>query len=172
MGGSGGGSVAPTCNDKARNGDESDVDCGGSCSPCPNAGLCGTSLDCASGVCVTGHCVTPSFACGAFSGCTNFLDGTAPGAARTIQFPSGNERYVPACLKVRFGQTVTFVGGDFSVHPLTHACRPASSPSLDSSSGQTFSVTFDSALGVYGYYCAQHGSITGAGMSGAIEVVR
>jgi plastocyanin len=165
-------SGTPTCSDGARNGNESDLDCGGSCSPCQNGALCGGPLDCASGLCVGGHCTTPGFPCVAFSGCTNFVDATAPGAARIIQFPGANDRYTPDCLKVRFGQTVTFQGGSFNAHPLAHACQPLNAPSLDNTSGQSFSVTFDQALGVYGYYCTQHGSIGGSGMSGAIEVVR
>ncbi|MBL9023290.1 MAG: lamin tail domain-containing protein [Myxococcales bacterium] len=43
--------VAATCTDLARNGDETDVDCGGSCAPC------GLGDDClVPGDCETGHC--------------------------------------------------------------------------------------------------------------------
>lgn len=56
--------VDPTCTDGIQDGDESDVDCGGSCMGDLNssAGLCAVSLkcrspaDCASGVCTTGTC--------------------------------------------------------------------------------------------------------------------
>ena len=166
------GEVAASCSDQTRNGDESDVDCGGSCTPCSLAAVCGTSLDCASGVCVSSHCSSPTVPCGAFAGCTNFTDLTAPSAIRTIQFPNGNDRYRPPCMVVRFGQSVTFQGGEFASHPLTQACGPLNSPLLEVSSGQMLTVTFDRALGTYGYYCRQHGSMTGSGMAGAIEVIR
>ena len=46
----------PTCEDQARNGDESDIDCGGSCTDCANGQLCGTNDDCL-GNCGGGACV-------------------------------------------------------------------------------------------------------------------
>jgi plastocyanin len=152
-------------------GDESDVDCGGTgCSRCGLGAGCGSALDCASGVCVTGGCVAPANACGVFSGCTTFTDLTDAGPA-TIRFPVGGDRYSPACARVRFGQSVTFEGGDFSVHTLGQACGPVSG-AIGASSGQSFTVTFNRALGIFGYHCSQHGSPSGAGMAGAIEVVR
>lgn len=45
-----------TCNDGAQSGDETDVDCGGSCRRCPSAGSCSTGNDCQSGVCAVGTC--------------------------------------------------------------------------------------------------------------------
>src|SRR5262245_61699547 len=44
--------VAPTCIDGSRNGNESDVDCGGSCAPCGPGMQCGTNADCAGALCV------------------------------------------------------------------------------------------------------------------------
>lgn len=46
----------PTCSDGAANGDETDVDCGGSCGPCPYGGKCAPGgcepgLACTNGVC-------------------------------------------------------------------------------------------------------------------------
>ncbi len=38
------------------------------------------------------------------------------------------------------------------------------------SSGSSVSITF-SAAGLYGYYCTAHGTKTGSGMAGAIQVV-
>jgi hypothetical protein len=46
----------PACDDTAPNGDESDVDCGGSCAPCGEAMACGGDGDCAAGSCVEGRC--------------------------------------------------------------------------------------------------------------------
>jgi hypothetical protein len=51
----------PTCTDKQKNADESDVDCGGG--TCPKCGLdlaCVQDLDCASGSCIDGKCGSPA----------------------------------------------------------------------------------------------------------------
>ncbi|HEY8380066.1 MAG TPA: hypothetical protein VIK91_26430 [Nannocystis sp.] len=47
----------PTCDDGERNGDESDVDCGGSCPACADGKACKGPSDCQSGVCEGGVCV-------------------------------------------------------------------------------------------------------------------
>lgn len=99
-----------------------------------------------------------SAGCQGYAGCTNFTDGTA------VTFPlGGNDVYVPKCLRVRAGQQVTFTG-NFSDHPIKQACGPAQV------SGWSSAVTF-TVPGVYGYFCEDHGSQGGSGMSGAIEVV-
>jgi hypothetical protein len=46
----------PTCDDQARNGDETDVDCGGSCPGCAAGQMCGGDDDCA-GKCSDGTCL-------------------------------------------------------------------------------------------------------------------
>ena len=48
--------VAPSCSDDEKNGDESDVDCGGSCSPCAVGLSCEVETDCLSAVCLDGEC--------------------------------------------------------------------------------------------------------------------
>jgi hypothetical protein len=46
--------LAPTCSDAVRNGNEADVDCGGTCpKKCPGGKLCVAGSDCASGACQT-----------------------------------------------------------------------------------------------------------------------
>ncbi|MBN2724691.1 MAG: hypothetical protein JXR95_11530 [Deltaproteobacteria bacterium] len=52
----------PQCTDHEKNGDETDVDCGGSlCSPCEDTKNCLEASDCLSGVCGTdGTCAAPS----------------------------------------------------------------------------------------------------------------
>jgi len=50
----------PGCQDQIKNQDESDVDCGGSCSACPEGQTCNSPLDCASMACVEGICVASS----------------------------------------------------------------------------------------------------------------
>jgi hypothetical protein len=46
----------PSCSDGAKNGTESDIDCGGACLPCANGKVCGTKTDCLSGVCASNTC--------------------------------------------------------------------------------------------------------------------
>ena len=45
-----------TCSDCAKNGDETDVDCGGSCKACQDGQACVVAADCLSGVCIAGAC--------------------------------------------------------------------------------------------------------------------
>ena len=46
----------PGCGDGIKNGDESDVDCGGACDPCGVDAACVVLADCASGLCSAGKC--------------------------------------------------------------------------------------------------------------------
>jgi hypothetical protein len=62
------GECYPRCNDQVRNGNESDVDCGGACTACPDARTCATANDCASGVCLNSKCVARSCTDGLKSG--------------------------------------------------------------------------------------------------------
>jgi len=52
----GDGGPATTCGDNALNGDETDVDCGGSCTPCANTKICKVDKDCATGLCSANKC--------------------------------------------------------------------------------------------------------------------
>lgn len=49
-----------SCFDGIRNGDETDVDCGGSCGPCAAGMHCVMSAGCSSGVCTGGLCRAPT----------------------------------------------------------------------------------------------------------------
>jgi hypothetical protein len=51
---------APKCTDAAKNGDETDVDCGGSCPKCADKQTCISAGDCVSGHCVASVCVAAS----------------------------------------------------------------------------------------------------------------
>jgi hypothetical protein len=54
---------APTpasCEDRQQNGDETALDCGGSCSACADGSSCNSDDDCQSGRCTTGRCAAPS----------------------------------------------------------------------------------------------------------------
>ncbi|MEM9456147.1 MAG: hypothetical protein AAGF11_18335 [Myxococcota bacterium] len=48
------------CNDSIWNGDETDVDCGGPCSPCPDGQMCREDRDCISTTCERGTCEQPA----------------------------------------------------------------------------------------------------------------
>ena len=53
--------AAATCDDKIKNGNENDVDCGGSCPlKCGDTKGCGLGTDCVSGVCTLGKCQAPA----------------------------------------------------------------------------------------------------------------
>jgi hypothetical protein len=54
------GAIVDHCDDRQRDGDESDVDCGGSCSPCPGGASCALPADCQSQSCIAGRCAAPS----------------------------------------------------------------------------------------------------------------
>ena len=57
------------CDDGKRDGDESDVDCGGSCAPCPNLARCQSHDDCAVAHCtVSGVCARPRLQVGSCVG--------------------------------------------------------------------------------------------------------
>lgn len=56
--------AAPSCTDTMRNGDEADIDCGGSCPTCGDGATCGADSDCDSGLCGATTCVRLS-SCGA-----------------------------------------------------------------------------------------------------------
>jgi hypothetical protein len=49
-----------TCTDGYRDGDESDVDCGGACPACADGKSCDGGSACISGVCLDGRCQAPS----------------------------------------------------------------------------------------------------------------
>jgi hypothetical protein len=51
---------AATCADGTKDGDETGVDCGGSCAACPAKQGCIKNGDCADGVCADGECAAPT----------------------------------------------------------------------------------------------------------------
>src|SRR5437899_1616166 len=68
--------------DGVRGGDESDVDCGGSCGKCGTGGACKAGADCQSGFCTNGKCDPPSCMDGVKNGHETGLDcggGLCPG---------------------------------------------------------------------------------------------
>ena len=101
------------------------------------------------------------------NGCTAYADHTAAADARKITFPTGApEQFSPPCMKIKVGQSVTWTGGDFSVHPLEPAGGDSPTPIDTVTSGTAdHTIAFPNA-GTFGFECAQHPSI----MHGAIFV--
>lgn len=65
---------APTCTDRLKNQNESDVDCGGSCGKCDAQKRCGVAGDCASSVCSGGTCKAPACNDGVKNGSESGVD--------------------------------------------------------------------------------------------------
>src|SRR5438132_159576 len=70
----GGGDMAMTCSDGVRDGDESDVDCGGGCVPCGAGRTCNGGGDCASGFCTNTVCDAASCSDGTKNGGESDVD--------------------------------------------------------------------------------------------------
>lgn len=67
------------CSDMAMNGDETDVDCGGSlCSPCPTGLKCAANYDCKSQVCESGTCAAPTCTDSVLNGLETSIDCGGP----------------------------------------------------------------------------------------------
>jgi hypothetical protein len=63
-----------TCHDRALDGNETDVDCGGSCSRCATAAACVIPADCQSNACDGGHCRAPTCSDGVRDGFESDVD--------------------------------------------------------------------------------------------------
>ena len=48
-----------TCGDYVMNGNETGIDCGGGCAPCPDGEACKLNADCASSACEDNVCQVP-----------------------------------------------------------------------------------------------------------------
>jgi len=66
--------IADACHDRVRDGDETDVDCGGSCAPCPGQAACSIGADCQSETCTTGVCAKTSCVDGVQDGLETEVD--------------------------------------------------------------------------------------------------
>jgi hypothetical protein len=67
---------AATCADSVKNGTETDVDCGGSCTPCANGHPCRVAGDCTSGACENDVCICKKLSCDTLPhACGNISDG-------------------------------------------------------------------------------------------------
>ncbi len=54
--GDGGGNLAPGCTNRVKDGNEVDIDCGGTCGPCGTDSKCGIPADCISNLCTNSVC--------------------------------------------------------------------------------------------------------------------
>ena len=66
------------CHDRVIDGDESDIDCGGSCAPCPGGGTCRMRADCQTGGCAVGRCAAPTCSDGLGDGVESDVDCGGP----------------------------------------------------------------------------------------------
>lgn len=88
-----GSTAGPTCSDGQQNGGESDIDCGGECSPCKDGQRCEDSGDCESTAChYVGVCVVPACADGIYDFAEVYLDcgGLACGKTCGLGAPCGS----------------------------------------------------------------------------------
>jgi hypothetical protein len=75
-------SVVDHCDDRALDGDESDVDCGGSCHACIGGQMCRGGNECDSGMCSNGRCIAATCTDGVQDGLETGVDcGTNCGKA-------------------------------------------------------------------------------------------
>ncbi len=107
----------PTCMDGAKNGTESDVDCGGAtCPKCANGKVCGVGGDCSSGNCAGGVCAPPAPTC---------VDGLKNGTESDVDCGGA------ACPKCANGKTCG-AGGDCSSGNCTGGvCAPPAPTCVD-----------------------------------------
>ncbi len=102
-----------------------------------------------------------------FAGCSAFVDHTGESAV-SVGFAAAGFLYSPNCIRVSAGTVVTIAGS--TLHPLHGAtCAPTGSPLPATPIAMDGDYTF-AAPGAYGYYCNNHGTNAGAGMSGLIIV--
>lgn len=102
-----------------------------------------------------------------FAGCSAYVDRTGEAA---VTITVGDDFYDPRCLRVTAGTQVTIGASDS--HPVAAApCSPddfIGAPSSGVAITTSYQVT---TAGTYGYWCTSHGTPSGGGMAGAIQVV-
>jgi hypothetical protein len=122
-----------SCTDNMKNGDESDVDCGGACGACVDGKTCTESNDCSNGTCFAGTCATRMWFAEATGNNVTIPASntwtTAPGLAVEVNLPAastvlvrwtGTTRYAAAAAG---GSTICHLGQRFVVDgvPTGHA---------------------------------------------------
>jgi plastocyanin len=92
------------------------------------------------------------------SDCTAYVDRTAAGADRNLNWVLSISSNPARCMTVQVGQTVTW-SGSFSSHPLIN--DGGDTPNPIEGHDATGHVTFTKA-GTFGYICSIHATMTGA----------
>jgi plastocyanin len=124
----------PSCDDGIKNGDETDIDCGGSCDACELGKSCEEDLDCDSGICKEGICE----------------EETKPDEkVFTIEIDnlSLSQKYVT----IEKGTTVVWVNKEDHPHVIAAHYNEFRSPRLEE--GDSYNHTFNE-VGEYSYICA------------------
>ena len=114
----------PTCVDRLKNGDETDVDCGGSCAACELGGVCGESADCTTGNCLEGVCVDEQ-ACVTDDDC---FDGVCSngGCVAIEAAAQGSEQPLRIWSMAIAAFLLIIIGGvGYRLHHRTHSSNPA-----------------------------------------------
>jgi plastocyanin len=165
----------PTCNDGIKNGNETDVDCGGgSCPKCDLLKTCNIASDCQSNLCLGSNprCVAEV----QVNGCDNATAENHIGESKvTVTFGGAlGDAYKPACIIVSPATSLVF-NGDFSMHPLqggtvaNGALTPDPQSIFNPVTAQGQTKTFVPSMAVtYPFYCTNHAL---SGMMGAVFVV-
>jgi len=97
-------STAVSCSDRQIDNDESDYDCGGSCTPCVTGQACLVPSDCLSGVCTEGACAAPKCDDGVRNG--NESDSDCGETCSPSRCPSGGTcRFNADCLSFVCGSS-------------------------------------------------------------------
>lgn len=104
----------------------------------------------------------------ALNGCTSYVDRTAEGASRVIQWDTTLFQREERCMQIKRGQKVTFATddtgstpGDFDAHPLGAQGGDTPNPVASALEKNTGEVSFASA-GEFGYICTVHPAMIGA----------
>lgn len=117
--------VGTACNDGFQNGDETDVDCGGSCPACENGESCSVADDCASRFCNAGTCA----ACTDHPDCAEATDTYCDGSVCVDKLADGTACTEPAeCLS---GECVDSVCCDSACGTLCEACTATLTSGVD-----------------------------------------
>ena len=96
--------------------------------------------------------------------CTTFVDDTADGGLIVGPMTQPPAQYVPNCVHIVAGQSVTWTS-NFADHPLMTFGGTTPTPIVTTSTGTTVTFTFP-APGTYGYQCQFHPFA----MYGAVQV--
>jgi hypothetical protein len=118
---------ADACHDRVKDGDESDVDCGGACRSCKSGEQCSGAADCESGACDAGACRAPTCSDGVRDGFETDVDcgGACGGCALDARCFSGAD-----CASTQCGEPCTSPDpfGCVDLSPDFETCRPMPPP--------------------------------------------